>query len=165
MEVLNPFERIIIESLYNSEKTIDELSRELSIDPESLFYMLQKMLIKGFVSFKTGKYSISSHCYKSLKSSLDNKQSQSFEIKTILDSATDGYIYDDDKNKLTIKKVYLTQDEKSLLDSLLKQLESFMATKAVKPTNNQLHEKEIFYWGRQTYKDILDHIKINYQAA
>lgn len=158
MNFLRPIERIIIESIYDKDKNIQTLSEDIGLMEDSLFFPLQQLILKNFLVFHKGFYSINTERIVDIKVHLENKTSKKFEIKTILESAKKNYLENDINHSLQIKKVCLSNDDQSIVNSLLKQLDQFLTTRGKEAKQKPICKKEIFFWGRQTYQDVIDHL-------
>jgi hypothetical protein len=153
---LTPFERIILESLHSKAKTIEELSIDLELNSDSIFFVLQGLVVKDLLEYQKAIYSINKERILDLKVHLENKNSRKFEIKSILESAKESYLEHRDQKALMIKKVYLTASERELANSLFRQLDQFLDSKSKMPKDEPLAKKEIFYWGSKTYNELLN---------
>ncbi len=153
---LNPTSRYILESLSISSKSLKELSEESSIHKNILFFALENLKLTDYILETNNSYSLNKFQIHNIKNDLSNIRSKRFEIKNILDSAKDKFFEKEDA--LKISKVFLTKEELDITQGLFKQLTSFLNDKSKKRTTENLKTKHVFYWGSQSYQDVLTHL-------
>jgi len=153
---LTPIERYIIESLSSSNKNLLELLEDLKLEKVYLENSLSKLIQNKLLVIKQDKYFLNIQNLNEIKKLLSHRKSKNYELKSILDSARDRFI--NTKDGLNISKVYLTKDDLEMTESLLRQLKSFLSQKAIDNKTKNISSKYIFYWGNQTYSDVLNYL-------
>ncbi len=151
---LTPIERYIIESLNSSSKNFHDLSEDLKLESSYLKNTLSKLIKSNLLFFQENEYFINSSNVHEIKKLLTQKTSKNYELKSILDSARNRFINTEDG--LNISKVYLSQDDLEMTQSLFRQLKSFLSKKSSNSKSKSIQSKYIFYWGNQTYSDVLN---------
>ncbi len=150
---LTPIHRYIIESLNSSSKNFEELLIDLKLETNYLKETLVKLISIDLLIYKDNKYSIKASNINIIKKLLTHKKSKNYEIKSILDSARERFINTNDS--LNISKVYLSKDDLEMTESLFNQLQSFLSKRTTSSKTKNINSKYIFYWGNQTYSDVL----------
>ncbi len=153
---LSPTARFILESLSIEEKTCEEISFELGIPNKLVFFAIEQLKLMNIVELNQNRYKININQKSKIIEMLNSKKSKKFEVKSILDAAKEKN--ESDAEALNISKVFLTKEELEITKGLLNQLNSFLNDKRSKKSNIKGKAKHIFYWGRQSYQDVVSYL-------
>jgi hypothetical protein len=156
-------ERAILESLHRSEKNINLLWQDLQLDPRYLMPLLQYLLIKGYILYEKTIYKLNPINQHLWDPKLIPANEFKSEIKDLLNWAMDDYFSrQENKSFLKLKKVWMTQGELTIFNSLIKNVEIYVDNLISdrikypqKYENELLAEKKIIYWGASDYRDVL----------
>lgn len=161
MEYLTPIERMIIESLNQSPKSLESIALDLEIRKDTLFFILQRLVLKDFILYQSSYYQLNMDKKSDILIQLKDKSSKKFEIKSILESAKDRYLEHQDSNLLQVRKAYLNSHDLVMVESLMSQMQTILSRKERTSSADPLATKKIFYWGSQSYSDVLKYLEFS----
>ncbi len=159
MNYLTPIERMIIESLNLSKKNLNQIARDLEIKKDSLFFVLQRLVVSDLIIYHDTFYSINENKKSDLILKLKDNNSKKFEVKSILESAKHQYIEHQNNTTLQFKKVYLNAQDQAFIQSLFSQMHKLLSQRENYHSSRPLAQKKIFYWGTQCYNDVLKYLE------
>jgi hypothetical protein len=150
----NHLEKSIIESLYKQAKTLTELTIDLGMSESLTFKILQRLLVKEFITYQHRVYSINSNKFWDIKNFLSDSNFIENESRYFIYSALQNQ-----KDNIYSKKLYLTDQDRKFLNALLYQLESFLTKTEVRNKKEKyaLKDTEVFYWARQNFGQYIQH--------
>jgi hypothetical protein len=155
MEFLSLFERTVLEKIYNNPKTIDELTKEIKIDPFLIFNTLNYLIQKKLVIFKDEAYQIAKNHKKEVYNSLKCPASQSVAINEIVQNVSKN-ISETKNSKFKFKKLKLSEDDFKIYKTMMANIESFLLESHKK--NNEVKNEKIIFWGNEDYSSLLNSI-------
>jgi hypothetical protein len=151
-------ERVILESLSRSSKSLEILSEDSGIESPLLKLLLQEMMFKGWIQYGKGEFSIETSTNKDWITAINSKESVQLEVKELMDSLVSMY-FKENLGILKVQKISLSEDEEMVLNSHLKTLESFFVNlrekRVQKPLVSSIKKQKIVVWGAGIYKDLI----------
>ncbi len=151
-------ERVILESLSKSNKSLELLYEDTGIETPLLKLLLQEMMFKGWIQYHRGEFALESSANKDWISIINSKESIQLEVKELMDSLVSMY-FKGNLGLLKVQKISLTEDEEMILNSHLKSLENFFVSlrenKSKKSLGSTIKKQKIVVWGSGIYKDLI----------
>ncbi len=151
-------ERVILESLSRSSKNLENLYEDTGIKTPILKLLLQEMIFKGWIQYSKGEFSIEITANKDWLSAINSRESIQLEVKELMDSLVSMY-FKENLGLLKVQKISLTEDEEMVLNSHLKNLESFFSSlrekRSQKPLSSQIKKQKVVVWGAGLYRDLI----------
>lgn len=152
MHSLNPFERMIIESLSKESKTINHLHLDTGINEVVIQNSIISLLTQNIIEKKVNLYQINPYLKQDQKEMLWSKTSINNEIRFLINEITQA-----ENEKVFFYKVSMNDIEQKILKSMLLNLESFL--QGLKNNKkSQTRSEHIIYWGRTTYENAINTI-------
>ena len=155
-------ERMILESLAKKNKTLGLLSEDTGINENLLKIILQEMRLKGWLGFKGGEFQLIENGPSDWIGEINRSEILSNEIKELMDSIVSLYFKPElrsQQNLFKIQKLELTSDEEMLLNSHLKNLETFFqnirSSRMKKPLKGQTKKQKVVVWASSFYEDLV----------
>lgn len=145
MNTLTCVERLIIESLGRSQKTVAELHHDTTLSHRILMNILNALTLRGVIQQNTGKYSISRHMNGETLGVLKSTVGQRTEALELIESMLSQ------ESIVRLKKVYISEKDKPILNALLNNLHNFFQTLPEAPKDVSLSEFSLFIWGEDQY--------------
>lgn len=145
MNTLTCVERLIIESLGRSEKTVFELHCDTTLSQRILMNILNALTLRGITQQRDGKYSISKHMTSETLNLIKNSMGQKTEALELIESMLSQ------ESIVRLKKVYVSEKDKPILNALLNNLNNFFQTLPEAPKNVRLSDFSLFIWGEDQY--------------
>lgn len=144
-------ERIVIESLSRQSKNLGELYDDTSLDYGLLNCILGVLLQKNILTYKHGKYSLSSYA---LSGQLTRKEGVKEEVKELMDSLLEGYMNQRPSAALKVQKVWMNEKEEKIFKAQLISLEQFLNSLEGSKQGKTKNQKCIV-WGHSSYEVLL----------
>jgi hypothetical protein len=145
MNTLTCVERLIIESLGRSEKNVFELHRDTTLNQRILINILNALTLRGITHQRDGRYSISKHMTPDTLNSIKNSMGQKTEALELIESMLSQ------ESIVRLKKVYVSEKDKPILNALLNNLNNFFQTLPEAPKDVSLSDFSLFVWGEDQY--------------
>lgn len=150
-QTLSIYERIILESIYQDEKTFSQLNEELGFKQHILQSALNSLVLKDMVQLVRGNYICKLNSFE-FRSRINSPESLKVEINYLQRMALEQTI-DHDKNFLKLRKVYLNAQEKAMLKAMFTNIESFLSS--TKKTG-LLKDQNLVYWCNMPMTNIVN---------
>ncbi len=148
-------ERMVLESLNKKSQTLEEIMVDTGLEPVVTFNSLSQLLEEKYILLKNGNYTLAPD--KDFSKLQEEEQIKS-ELKDIGTGIVANYFTKEVKkeNRLMIKKVWMSSEDKKVYTALLKNLELFLEglDKKKTPSPSSLKNKEVVFWGHSTYGGI-----------
>jgi hypothetical protein len=155
-------DRLILESLQKRERTLNELEGDTGLNIGLLMNLLNHLIMKNIVLYKKGVYSLNLENKSSWIPLLKNKDNLKDEVKEIFSSMVNLHFREDKGEQIKLKKIWLTRDEKKMVESKFNEIESFfnqiLESRKKLPRKENTCEKEIFVWGVTPYSEVVNNL-------
>ncbi len=158
-------ERIIIESIAKKDKNIHELSIDTNLEHAFLLNILPNLLMKNIIQYQRGSYSIDKESSLKWLAGINSDDNIKEEAKELFTSLVNEYFKKDIVQKkeshslLKIKKIWLTADEETILNTHMINLENFFLnvrnSRKVMPVRERTCEQRVVIWGMTQYSDLV----------
>ncbi len=145
-------ERMILESLAQQDKNIDELSACTKLDKAILNLVIQPLTAKGLVQVVDNKFHLNKSLTKSMKKELHSDTNVQGEINQITSTC---FKTRNTKSIYKLKKVFMNKSEEQIFNAMLKNLELFI--EGVSNKTDAIAEKKIIFWGETNYETLTNH--------
>ncbi len=145
MNSLTCVERLLIESLSRSKKMLSELHLDTSLNHRIIVNVLNALTIRGVISQKSGIYSLSEHMSAETIEVIKNSSRQKTEALELIESMLSQ------ENIVRLKKVYVSEKDKPILNALLNNLNNFFQTLPEPTKDVSLSDYSLFFWGEDKY--------------
>lgn len=151
MEIkLNTFDRAIIHYLTNKEANLFELRDNFKVDLEVLNNVIQKLVSLNIIIINENKLSINKHLSKDQIKSVNNRDAKFVEYSYIVKKTISQSLQE--KAKMQVKKFSLSSTDYAILQSMLKNIESFI--KENNQSKSNIESTKVFFWGENNYENI-----------
>lgn len=158
-------ERVVLESLAKGDKRIDELSEDTGLKEGMLVSLTEQMQRKGWLKCEKGLFSLQLDTENNWLHEINKKENLNIETKELMNSMAELY-FKGNEGLLKVQKLMLNEQEERVLNSHLKNLESFFQNvrneRKRKPSLERTEKQRIVIWGAGFYRDLL---KMNLQAV
>lgn len=158
-------ERVILESLSKGSKNLSELSEDTGLKEGMLETLILQMVKKGWLLGEKGLFSLRLDDENSWLKEINKKENLNIETKELMNSMAELY-FKGNSGLLKVQKLMLNEQEERILNSHLKNLESFFQNvrndRKRKPGVERTEKQRIVIWGAGFYRDLL---KMNLQAV
>lgn len=156
-------ERMVLESVANKERTLQEIADDTSLSINLLKNILASLIQRGILNFKAGCYQLGHANKSSWLAVINKKENIKEELSELFSSFVNQSFSELEKKSegLRIKKVWMTRDEQRQLEIQLKSLQHFLdSIKESRKRNPQLDGKtselKVIFWGQSSYKDLVE---------
>jgi len=155
MSELLMLERIVVESIAKGKSKIEDIQKDTGIEHSFLLSICAKLLKRGLINYKLGNYTVSSDQLSWQR--VNNPQIIKNEIKEVSDNIIDVFFENRIKNKLKLQKVYISEKDEKILNSLLNSVETFVQDLRNSPKNKETKTKnqKVLMWGYGEYNDLI----------
>ncbi|MFP5457589.1 MAG: hypothetical protein ACLGG7_02550 [Bacteriovoracia bacterium] len=150
MQSLTSVERIVLESIGQSEKSLKELQRDTNLEVRFLTNILQALTLRGFVALRDGGYGINRHLPVEEFKKINDQHAHRQEALELIEGLASGT----GKN-LGLRKAWVSEKDRSILKALLKNVEDFMASLPPAPKGASLNDYTVVVWGEDKYGDVI----------
>ena len=150
-------ERMVLESLVKGEKNIQDLGDDTNLSQNLLSGIASTLVMRGIIRFKRGKYSLNLE-EKGWVSEINAEECVKEEVKELFISLVNHYYADREKIQagLKVQKVYMSESDEKIFNSLLYNLESFVKSlRENKKCAGKTCEQKVVMWGHSTYEGLL----------
>lgn len=154
--IINPIERVIVLSLIQKDKTINELTIDTNLKFEYVFKSVQSLIVKNFIFYQDGSYFFHSDRINEIKEILENEENKKLDSAFILNSAINEAIENKNKESLSIRSIRLDSQDEKTLRFLFQQVESFLQSASQKNKNKKEDTQyNYIYWGKQSFNKLI----------
>ncbi len=143
------WERMILESLAQKGKTMEELGQDTSIATTLLKNILKDLMHRNILDERAGVYKINGEL------SFGNELVQE-EVKDVFTSLVG--LYYKNKSSIKLKKIFLTPAEFDIFKMQLYSLEGFLEKISKEKREIRLCEQRVVVWGHAPYAHLLEEI-------
>jgi GTPase involved in cell partitioning and DNA repair len=150
MYFVTTIERILLESLNKSPKTLVELQDDLNFSTETIQNILLSLIPKGMVNQRLNKYHVNTLTCQAQLDMLNNKDNLQEEVIEIVSNSINS--------DFKLKKVALSSEDKAILKSLLFNLDKFLEEVSKKKNQCATKDLEVIFWGFDQYNNITQNI-------
>ncbi|EQC49635.1 hypothetical protein [Bacteriovorax sp. DB6_IX] len=155
MSELLLLERVVVESIAKGNFRIENIQNDTGLDYSFLLSICSRLIKRGLITYKLGEYKISKdeESWGKVNHPLILKN----EIKEVSENIIDVFFNDKVTNSLKLQKVYLSDKDEKILNSLLDSVESFVKDLRNSPQNKAMSTKKqkVLMWGYGQYSDII----------
>lgn len=146
MQSLTSVERLVIESISQGPKPLKALMQDTRLELRFLANILHALTLRSFIVLTTDGYALNKHLPPEELAQINDEKSRQSEALELLESLCSSK----DK-KLGLRKAWVSDKDRNVLNALLKNLEDFMQTLPAAPKNAPLHEYTLVVWGADQY--------------
>lgn len=143
------WERMVLESLSQGEKGLEELSRDTSIKPNLLKNIVEDLIQRDMLIENSGAYKVNGNLF------IDGALIQE-EVKDVFTSLVG--LYYKNKSQIKLKKIFLTPAEFEIFQMQLYSLEGFLEKISKEPREVKLCDQRVVVWGHAPYVHLLEDI-------
>ena len=143
------WERMVLESLGQKEKAMQELSQDTSISQPLLKNIINDLVRRDILDEKLGIYKVKGEL------SFVNELVQE-EVKDVFTSLVG--LYFKNKSQIKLKKIFLTPAEFDIFQMQLYSLEGFIEKISKEKREIRLCEQRVVVWGHAPYAHLLEEI-------
>lgn len=156
MKLLSMPERMILLNLYSQkEKNLDDITDQIKMSTIDCFNALQRLLVKGLISYHSGRYCVQKESIQEIRSLLQMKELKNLEIEQILKST----LYNENPS-IRLQEVQCSLYDLKILRHYFTEIERYIEQIKVKKDKEQ--DKYYFFWGEQPQQKYLSHFKKQY---
>ena len=155
MKYLILLERVVLESLGMSPKTVYEVRHDTGIDDYIVINILNNLVTKGLVDLVDETYKINFDNFNSFNLGY-SAEPKSNEVSELLGTAVTGYFKKRKDTHLNLKKVHMTPREKNIYNSMLMNLNNFLKELEKNKNRNTIQTQTVVFWGDTSYKSLID---------
>lgn len=162
-------ERIVLESIQSGSKSVAKIIVNTDLTQNIVDKSVQNLLQKSLVHYEDGSLVVNKKGFSKFAISYDYQMEKRYEVRNIVDSCIKHYFDEkmgirntnenlEHKTKLSLKKVWMTEEEEKIYNSLIFNLNHFLSklgeSKSKKP--RFIKNKKIIYFGSCDYNHIID---------
>ena len=144
-------ERIILESLGKSPRTLTDLLQDTGLREKILINTLAMLMKSQMVLAQQGEFQLNLPLIAKLS------KDKRYEVKELMGGIVDQY-FDNKGSTISLKKVWMTKGDEKMFKGMLSNVDHFL--NELKICNNRsgrpLWEKNVFYWGLAPYRSALE---------
>lgn len=152
---LTILERMILECLSSSSKSVQDLQDKTKIRKDILNRVLESLVSRNIVLISSSKYSLNTNLRADITKELNNTTSLLCEVNEVINSCVRSKLIEDNEQSFKLKKVNMSEREEKIYNGLLYNLESFLGSLS---KNDNVSEQKIIFWGEGRYEDIKNSI-------
>lgn len=150
-------ERIVIESIAKRESSLEQIHRDTKLEYNFILNLLSRLVKRGLIKFREGKYSVYQNQIAWRK--INRDQSISCELKELTEGLVENYFTDKTVNVLKLQKVYMTEKDLRILDSLFNNIDIFIknlkADQRKSKSESCTSEQKVIFWSYSGYNDLI----------
>jgi hypothetical protein len=150
--VLSLYERMIIESLLQSSKSLSELTEDSGLKTHLVYHSLESLILQDIVKQEGSQYIINQE-RKLIEQLLSDPQNIMAEINYLHHLALENTLFRK-KSLLKLRKVQLDAKEEKILEAMLINLEEFLASTKKKGASKNAR---LIYWCQAPMIDLLEY--------
>lgn len=152
-------ERMILESVFKYEKTLEELCECTRLDKIVLQNILPTLITKNLLLIQNKKYYINKNINADMRKELSDNQNLKTELTEVVADCVRQKLINHNQQSFKLKKVFLSARDKVIFNAHVKNLEDFLDS--ISSRDHKTADETIFFWGENTYEAITHNI-INY---
>ncbi len=153
-------ERMVLESILDKEKNIEEISEDTGLDKRLLINIIPNFIFKNIIVYKNGYYYLNSKEKNKWIKKINEKSSVKEELKDVFASLVNEYFKNESgKTDLKLRKIWLSPYEQKIFNMHLNSLEEFVSNienDKKRGENDKLCDKQVVFWGHSKYSSIID---------
>ena len=153
MQVLTSVERLVLESLGSSPKDLKALMTDTRLDLRFLANILHALTLRGYIVASEGGYTPNVHLPAKELASINDENARRHEAMELIE----GMAVANDK-KLGMRKAWVSEKDRKVLNAILKNLEDFMQTLPPAPKGTPLHDYTLVVWGEDKYGPVVQRL-------
>lgn len=158
MYSLTILERMILESLSKSKKSVLELIYDIDLEIELIQNAIEELKQRNLVKASKGIVEINIEELTKWNQSEHIKDSLREEIKEILEASIDTYFANPENSMVRIKKVNMSSDEKKIFNAMISNLDNFIKGLTESKKNQSVKDQEVIFWGFSGYRNLAEQI-------
>lgn len=149
--MLTTLERYILESISKKNNTIIQIHLDTDLPPKKIENCILNLQKAGwcFIQGKEIKLNL-----EKIKDQKPSSLQKAAELSMIVKNGIKNSINKNSTNQFKFEKVYLTEDDEKIFNSLLYNLEHFL--KKIQKKKGSTAKEKIIFWGENTYKNIIN---------
>lgn len=147
-------ERMILESIRKSEKTIEQIQEDTAMESHICANVVQSLLAKSLVSTKSNKFTLNKNLNAQIIEELQNKKNQTVEMNALVRECIQGSLLRGEST-FQFMKVYMSEEEKKILNAMLYNIETFID--GLKKNKGKTKDETFIFWGGDTYAKAVTH--------
>ncbi|MEX1099320.1 MAG: hypothetical protein WEB87_02770 [Bacteriovoracaceae bacterium] len=141
-------ERMILESINKSDKTVDAIQADTGVDTGACVNVICSLLAKNLVVQKNNIYQFNQSLGPAIVAELNDRRNLTVEINTLVRECVKMSLLEN-QSSFKFKKVYMNEKEKKLLKAMLYNLETFL--EGLKQNKGPTKEETFVFWGGENY--------------
>lgn len=150
MTTLTCVERLVLESLGNGPKDLATLMRDTQLELRFLVNILHALTLRSYVVHGEQGYAPNHHLPSEERAALHDDSQARLEAMELLA----GLAHSQEK-KLGLRKVWMSDKDRSILRALLKNVEDFVQTLPPPPKHAPLHQYTLVAWAEDQYGEVV----------
>ena len=148
---MNLIERMIVESLSKSAKTLKELALDIKIEEVVVVNALQGLVVKSIVTLNNEIYDLNKGLSRSVIEEINDNKSLLIEVNQIVRSTIKLAMETENDHVFKLKKVAMSETDYKIFKSMLINLEKFLSGLAKDNKEMSTSEQQVIFWGHQKY--------------
>jgi hypothetical protein len=149
------FERVILESLEKSPKTMAELEEDTYLNRIVLLNSVYQLVGKNIVRASKLGYELNQYAKPLWLEAINKDDNLELEIEELFKKVIQLAVRKNETHHLKIKKICLNDKDKLILLAMFKNIESFIEDLEQKPKLHKTKDETVIYWGQTNYQEIL----------
>ncbi len=154
-------ERIILESLQNGQKTVDELSSDTCLKKNLLISLMSNLFNDHIIVKKGNYYDLNYENKKDWIYRVNSKESIKGEVKELFLSMINQHFEELEYKScgLKMKKIFVSEKDEKILQAHFKNLHDFVENLEKYPVENcekPTHSKKVIFWGQSDYGALIE---------
>lgn len=154
-------ERLILESLQDGKKTIEELVYDTGIKKSLLVSLLSNLFNDHIVVKKGHTYDLNYENKKDWLYRVNSKESVKGEVKELFLSMVNQHFEELEYRScgLKMKKIYVSSRDEKILHAHFRNLEEFVENLEkypVETVDQPTHAKKVIFWGQSDYGALIE---------
>lgn len=152
---LTILERMVLECLQKSEKSIGDIQNKTSIEINILSEVIKSLLSKNLINFKDAFYSLNRSLNQAILAELNDSTALLCEVNEIINSCVRSKLDGQSKESFKLRKVNMSEREEKIYTGLLYNLEAFLNSLT---KSDEIKDQKVIFWGEGNYEDIKNNI-------
>ncbi len=150
MASLTSIERIVIESIGASEKSLPEIMKDTQLELRLLANVLHALTLRGWVVVSPQGYRINRSSHRDVIGSPEDHRQEALEL-------VEGLVASKER-RLGLHKVWMSEKDRVILRALFRNIEEFLRTLPPPPSEAQLHDYTLLVWGEDQYGSVVSRL-------
>ncbi len=151
---ITTLERYILESISKGNNTILSIQKDTQLDINLIGTVLKNLVTEQLIVKLNQKYCLHENLTSNKISELKNKDNAIIELSEIIKINIKKSIKEQSNNTFNYKKVFLDNDEKKVLNSIMVSIESFLESRTKK--SGPTAQEQIIFWGTNSYLNTIN---------